>query len=215
MSKPFDSLLLIQPGGSRGGDGSGPDAPASPHLEDSFDPARLRLSQDFGSDLGVKKALLTIPVRKPDKQTFVRVHEDLGYRLETAVLENKEERETYLVDPSLWPELAGDIVPKLLLTATTRQEVVFLWPIRLPGPDGRLDEWNRSLLEAAEMAMTRWVRVVANMSLGAYEVFEATGQLPNPKFPTVPFSELLRIAFKDRFIHSLDHPAVRRLRGEV
>ena len=28
----------------------------------------LRLSQDFSATLGVKKALLTVPVRKPDRQ---------------------------------------------------------------------------------------------------------------------------------------------------
>ena len=32
---------------------------------DPFDPERLRLSQDFAATVGVKKALLTVPVRKP------------------------------------------------------------------------------------------------------------------------------------------------------
>ena len=32
---------------------------------DPFDPASLRLSQDFAANAGVKKAILTIPVRKP------------------------------------------------------------------------------------------------------------------------------------------------------
>ena len=43
--------------------------------EDPFDPTRLRLSQDFGEQIGVKKALLTVPVRKPDRQWFVRAGE--------------------------------------------------------------------------------------------------------------------------------------------
>jgi hypothetical protein len=38
------------------------------------------------------------------------------------------------------------------------------------------------------------------MSLGAYDVLQATGQLPEPEWPNLPFKELLRIAFKDRFI---------------
>ena len=59
------------------------------------------------------------------------------------------------------------------------------------------------------------MRVVANLSLGAYDVFGATGQLGEPEWPDLPFRELLRIAFKDRFISDLDHPALRRLRGEV
>jgi hypothetical protein len=115
----------------------------------AFDPANLRLSQDFAQSVGVKKTILTVPVRKPGRQDFVRVHPDPEYRLETAVLELKEERETYLVDRALWSDVPGEITPKVLLTAMTRQNVFFLWPIRLPGEDGRHDEWNRSALDAA------------------------------------------------------------------
>ena len=105
--------------------------------ENPFDPSRLRLSQDFAANVGVKKALLTVPVRKPDRQWFVRVHPDADYRLQTAILEIKEEREAFLVDPSLWPELPSEIVPMTLHTAINRQGVLFLWPVRLPGKDGK------------------------------------------------------------------------------
>ena len=180
-----------------------------------FDPARLKLSQDFAANVGVKKALITVPVRKPDRQTFVRVHPDPDYRLETAVLELKDERETYLVAPGLWPELPGEVTPKVLLTAVSRQGVTFLWPIRLPDSDGRLDEWSRSALEAASRAENHWVKLVGNRSLGAYEVYDATGKLPDPEWPEVSFQELLRIAFKDRFIESLDHSVIKRLQGQI
>jgi hypothetical protein len=182
-----------------------------------FDPAALRLSQDFTANLGVKKALLTVPVRKPDKTWFVRVHPAEDYRLQTAVLELKEERETYLVDRALWPELATEATfsPRLLWTAVNRQGILFLWPIRLPGPDGKLDDWNKSALEASNLAQKQWIRVTANMSLGAYDVYEATGQYPEPQWPEQPFGELLRLGFKDHYIDSPDHPVLRKLRGEV
>src|SRR5262245_11013576 len=127
--------------------------------EAHFDPATLRLSQNFHESLGVKKALITVPVRKPIKQDFIRVHPDQAYRLETAVLNLKEEREVYLIAPGLWPELSGEITPMVLVTAINRQNVTFLWPIRLPGSDGRTDGWSSSALEALRMAETRWVRV--------------------------------------------------------
>ena len=184
-------------------------------VADPFNLSRLRLSQDFASQVGVKKALLTVPVRKPTRQEFVRVHPDPAWRLETAVLELKEERETYLVDPDLWGELPGEIIPKALFTTINRQGVVALWPVRLPGEDGRHDEWNRSALEAAHMAMGGWIRVAANMSLGAYEVFQAVADLPEPEWPEIDFQEVLRIAFKSRFVQDTDHPVVRRLRGEM
>ncbi len=176
---------------------------------------QLRLSQDFASQVGVKRVITTVPVRKPDRQWFVRVHPDEAWRLETPVLELKEERETYVVDPSLWSELPGELVPKVLFTAVNRQGVVFLWPVRLPGEDGRGNAWNSSALEAATLATQGWVRVAANMSLGAYEVFQATAELPEPEWPEKDFQSLVDIAFRDRYIRELDHPALRRLRGEL
>jgi hypothetical protein len=183
-------------------------------LDPNFDPARLRLSQDF-SNLGVKKALLTVPVRKPDRQSFIRVHPESKMQVATAVLELKEDRETYLIHPTLWDELATEITPKLLCTAITRHGVVFLWPIRLPGADGKHDPWSRSALEAAQIAMKRWIRLTANMSLGAYEVFEAPPNVPEPEWPELDLQDLLKIAFRDRYIADLEHPVINRLRGRL
>jgi len=180
---------------------------------DRFDPSALRLSQDFGADLGVKRVILTIPVRKPDRQWFVRTHPSEDYRLATAVLEVKEDRETYLVAPALRSELPGEIVPKLLWTAINRQGVVFLWSIRLPGTEGKVDPWNRSASEAADRAQCRWTRIAANMALGAYDVFEGSNDLPEPTWPEISFAEILKIAFKDNYIETPDHPVLRRLRG--
>lgn len=173
----------------------------------------LRLTQDFAASLGVKKALLTVPVRKPSPQDFIRVHPDATYRLETMVLEVKEDREVYLVAPELWGDLAGELSPRVLYTTINRQGVISLWPVRLPGADGRIDNWSASSLQAAAKAQTAWIRVASNMSLGAYEVFEATGEIPEPEWPSEPFETLLQVAFRDRYIQSIDHPVVRRLRG--
>jgi hypothetical protein len=64
-----------------------------------FDPSNLRLSQNYAESTSVKKLITTIPVRKPSKQDFVRVNPDPAFRLETAILELKEEKESYLVAP--------------------------------------------------------------------------------------------------------------------
>jgi hypothetical protein len=102
---------------------------AKPDL-DPFDPARLRLSQDFASAVGVRKVLSMVPVKKPEKTWWIRTHSSPDYRLQTGLLELKEERETYLVDPALWPALAAEPAfgPRLLVTSLSRQGVVFLWP---------------------------------------------------------------------------------------
>ena len=182
--------------------------------DNPFDPSSLRLSQDFAATIGVRKVHTTIPVRKPNRQDFVRVHPSDEYRLETMVLELKDENETYLVTPSLWPELSDELIPKVLFTTINRQGVLSLWPVRMPGEDGKLDEWNASALIAAEMAQSSWVRMVSNRSLGAYEAYEATGNLPEPDWPELRLSEILQIAFKGQYITDIEHPVIRRLRGE-
>jgi len=131
---------------------------------DPFDPASLRLTGDMTAALGVSKALITVPVKKPEKSWFVRVHPDPNYQVATAVLELKEERETYLVAPALRSALAGESMfqPRSLHTAVNRQGVVFLWPLRIAGQDGKVDEWSRSAIEAAKLAQDSWVRVQGN-----------------------------------------------------
>jgi hypothetical protein len=182
---------------------------------DSFpDLSKLRLSQEFFQGAGAKKILATVPVRKPNKQEFVRVHTDPAFREVFAAIELKDDRERYLIMPEIAAALPAEIVTEMFYTTMNRQGVVFLWPVRLPASDGRVNEWHRSLQEAAERAMHHWIRVAANMNLGAYEIMEATAKMPNPEWPEYTFQDLLRIGFRDRIISSLDHPVLKRLRGE-
>ena len=180
---------------------------------DQFDLTKLRLDQSFAETAGVKKLLTTVPVRKPNRQDFIRVHEGENYRMDAALIEFREDRETYLVAPYIARELSGEYVLATIYTAINRQGVPFLWPVRLPTPDGRVNEWHHSARQGAALAMRRWIRVKPNMSLGAYELYEAEAAIPDPEWPDLPFQELVRIAFKDRLIDRLDHPAIKRLRG--
>ena len=50
-------------------------------------------------------------------------------------------------------------------------------------------------------------------ALSAYEIFEASGDLPEPVWPDIPFQEILKIAFRDRIVDHTDHPLVQRLTG--
>ncbi len=183
---------------------------------DPFDPAALRISQDFAASAGVEPVRLTVPVRKPGRQDFIRVHPSDEYQLSTFVIELKEERESYLIAPGLQAELVSEAVPIALYLVTNRQKVVFFWPCKLPDSSGRVNAWHESALEAAHMARDRWIRVSASMSLGAYQIFRATGELPDPDWPPESLNELLRIAFKSgKLIDAVDHPVLKRLRGEV
>jgi hypothetical protein len=132
-----------------------------------------------------------------------------------ALLELKADNQTFIVDPALAPTLPGEAVLKMLYTAVTSTGTVFLWKVKLPDEQDRLDEWNNVAHQAAELGKTKWIRVSANMPAGCYDVVEATATFREPVWPDVPLSKLLEIAFKNRFIGDHDHPVLRRLRGEI
>ena len=161
-----------------------------------------------------EEALDDSPVRKPNRQDFVRVHPESSYVLDTMLLNLKEERETYLIDPSLRGGITRELTFTRLSLAVNRQKVVFLWQLRLPDSSGKTDAWSLSAIEAYEEVKRRWVRVSANMSLGAYEIYEALGDLSAPEWPEETMTEIVRIAFRNSFIDSYDHPVLRRLRGK-
>jgi hypothetical protein len=173
----------------------------------------LRLSAEAATTIGTHEVLTHVPVRKPSRTEWVRVHPAGDMQIATGVFIDREEREVFFVVPELRAELGGDLRPVLLVTAISRQGVLMLWPIPLPDEGGRRNAWAEAAREAAETAKQKWVRVVADMALGAYRIHLAEGDLPDPLWPAKTLAELLKLAFKGRIVDSIDHPVVRRLRG--
>ncbi len=221
MAKRNPESEVTNDGGNPAGETVSPVQPfaavetaARPEPPNPFDPESLRLGANYSDGLGVKKVISTIPVRKPGRQEWFRVRAGDEWRIQTAIFEAEADRETYLVDRSLWTELSGEIQPALLVTCVNRAGDLFLWRCKLPGPDGRPNTWNESALRIVSAAEMRWVRMAANMTAGYYEHFEPATELPDPEWPALRFPEILKTAFRDRFVSSLDHPLVRQLRGQ-
>jgi hypothetical protein len=191
------------------------------HLDPQFDkndifndPSRLRLDQDFITGAGVTK-VLQIGRRKPQKQEYVRTHPILRFE-GAAILQLKDDNEYYFVAPHVAHELLDECFLATLVLTITKQGNCFMWPLRLPDPiTGRLDSWNRSALVAEQQARTRWTRMISNKDLQLYDRMLGSKKLAAPMFPQLTIGECLRIAFAEYLIDSLDHPVVRRLRGEV
>lgn len=178
------------------------------------DLTRLKLATTAEASVS-RKVLMTVPCRKPGRQEWIRVRTGDEWKLTTNTLVAREENKVYLVEPELWPQVVGDLVPTQLVTVINRQGVLSLWPLRLPGSDGRSCEWHTSALEASLLAERRWIKVTSNMALGAYEVHEALGTLSEPDWPDATFEQLVKLAFKDAFIETEDHPLLQRLQGKV
>ena len=195
-----------------------PVPPSTPPPETKGEPdfSRFRLSQNFGEKSVVEKLLTTVPVRKPNRQQYFRVSPEESHVLEVLLLDHDDTEEPYLIAPEVQHLVISDAYPVRLVLAIDRSGVCFLWPLKIPrteGGGGRA--WLISAMEAAEHAKRDWVRMASNMSLKAYEIFKAQGELPDPQWPRESFQQLLAIAFKKTIISSPDHIVLRQLAGEV
>lgn len=190
------------------------EAAVPPVVEDLFSNLEaIRIDPASTVDPSVVRVTPHIPIRKPSKESFIRVHPE--YSLDTTVLELKEDQSVQLVNPTLRSALATEscVVVRRLALGITRQGTPFIWPLRLPA-EGKRDLWAMSALEAAEAAKSQWIRVRANLSLGGFE-YDVARLDWEPVWPAEPFNELLRKAFKGAHIESLDHPTLKMLRGEA
>jgi hypothetical protein len=182
---------------------------------DELDLSNLRLDPSMTEGLAAKVPI-SIPVHKPPKHDWVRVHPHDS--LPVAAIDLKEERDgIYVIETSMASALGAELIQVVLYPYINRLGVLRLWPVRLPAPDGRQNEWHRSAAIAAALAQQHWVRVVPNQSLGAYEILRATTPIADPIWPELTLPQMLKIAFHDRgrIIRDYDHPVVKLLQGRL
>ncbi|MCX6975539.1 MAG: hypothetical protein NTZ94_14860 [Verrucomicrobia bacterium] len=167
-----------------------------------------------GTDGALVQQLLNhVPVRKPSKEWFFRIHPT--YSLDALIVELKEEGDTLLVAPSLQGYLLDEkcVCHRTLRLGINRQGNVFVWPVRRP-LEGRKDGWATTSCDAVALAEVNWTRMQADMNLGGYKLAVAKVE-GEPKWPEQDFPEILRLAFKGAVVDSLDHPTLKRLRGDI
>ena len=187
--------------------------PATPFP--AFDINALRLPASYGATLGVKKVLNNVPVGKPKKAQFFRIHPSPDMTFNTMLLEQKDTRESYLVMPDAASQISELVKPVQLFLGIDRQGNLFLVPIPLPAEDGNRNPWHESLAQAVELAKSKWLRIAANMSGGAYDVFEAQADLPEPEWPEYGMDKYIEVAFRGKIIKDMEHPVIQSLLGKV
>ena len=184
-----------------------------PAASQPTDFSQFALSQNFGSQIKATKRLTTVPVRKPSKTQWFRIHPE--YKLDALLLKYGDNGEDfYFVKSPLADQLIDVVQAFRLVVGVDRQGVVFVWPLRLPDAE-RAMHWHLSALEAASHAEVQWTRMQAHMGLGAYEIHAAEGITDVPKWPKMLMNEILGIAFKNKIIDRLDHFVLQQLRGEA
>lgn len=182
---------------------------------DPFSLDGLVVTQNYHQVCGARKQV-TIPIGKPNRQVFFRIHPSPAYARPFNVLADKDSRAIYIVAANMAAELADEMYLATIYTGITRQGNIFLWPARMPDEGGRQMAWHESQHSIAAHAQQNWLRIVADMHLGANVMVPAAIDFGPPEWPTTPYQEIIWSAFKEEgFIRSPDHPAVRKLRGFI
>jgi hypothetical protein len=179
-----------------------------------FDPQRYRKSQTLvvsDSTTWGPKTQTIIPVRKPSKMQFVHAHPSPDYRADDMpTITDEKTGEIYLLSSDL--ELPVDIANKVdmlsLATAITAEGSLFLWFYK-----NTTNSWHESARIAIRQATQRWVRVSSDKSSNGYLLEFPMVDPPAPVWPELTFTQILEKAFGSRFIESLNHPLVQKLRG--
>jgi hypothetical protein len=166
--------------------------------------------------LGARKLITHFAVRKPNRYEWFRVRPGVENQFAAFLLALPGDRDSvYIVHPKVAAGLQPqDVQEVLLILVVTAQGTAFLWPLRLPPPDGKSLAWHETARAAARRAEDVWIRLAANNPAGEYDVLEALGELGDPIWPDLPFEQILDIALRGRVIDDADHPVLRRLRGE-
>jgi hypothetical protein len=232
------TIRLIEPDEAKGkGEGNGTAPPAADRPAAESTPAealtdtpddKLVPFADVEAALGLEddgiiatEMLLSIDCRKPRGRKggeYVRVHPDPKMTRGAQVFIDVGIGDpVYLVAPAVRPYIADHLTSVQLVLCVNRQDVLFLWPIKLSdinAGNGRRSRWTTTALAAAEVAKTQWIKLMPGD--GGYNVVPAENpDLPGPNWPDkYTFVELVNLAFKGCFIADKEHPIVQRLRAQ-
>ena len=173
------------------------------------------MPQNFSDMAAVKCETSPPAIHKPVKQLWFSPHPSQNEWKSFLILKDESDQDTnYVISPTLKGELGGECMAKVLVPCILRQGSVFFWPIRLPGPDGKLDKWNQSALGHATSNGNQWIRLQSNMETKSYDIIKPVNPLDPPEWPD-DLTAVYKRAVTAVLINSLDHPVVKSLRGEI
>jgi hypothetical protein len=171
------------------------------------------------TDVNVETVLTAVPVRKPKRTEFVRVHPGADYMVPCMLVMERDtgmDTESYLVTPPVQHLVSEELKQVRLYTAITKRGTVFLWPIKLPGDNNdRIRRISDTAIQCAEQAKTLWVKVCWDRDLGGYGMQRAKGDLGEPQWPDKSMRDLLELGFRNYLVDRPDHPVIREFAGEI
>jgi hypothetical protein len=153
-------------------------------------------------------------VGKPQPARYVRAYRNNEFAHEFGFVYDQTGDQQYLVLPDLIDEIGVDVRMRKLFTLVDWHGDVWLWPLLTSDGRGRTDPYTRSAHEAIEAAYEEWVRLIVIGGTNKITVMPSADRHIDPTWPA-DYYDAIRKGFTGRVIDSLDHPVVRRLRGQI
>lgn len=172
------------------------------------------------SDAAVSAEEITIDLRTPTDEEFVRVSPDSNHHLRAShLVVNREEgygKSYYLLTPSmrLWagnqPSLSKFVKTMHLFLFHNHDSEYGVWPVR-----DAFDSWAISELQVVESAKKEWTRRYTQGKVRkAYTSTSIDTLVSFPEKPMTGKDGILAQVFGDGFvIVNKDHPVIRKLMG--
>jgi hypothetical protein len=164
-------------------------------------------------DIKPVKRLGSIEVRKPKKSEWFRSHEKMF--TEVYVIQKESTRDFYVIDLELAREVGEEARAAYLIACISDEGACFLWPILKPRGDAVGLQLYENDLADLSLSRSTWIRRQWAMGPKSYKV-DQTNSEKVPEWPqNQNIVDWVNKAFRGRFIDSLDHPLLCRLRGEL
>jgi hypothetical protein len=157
------------------------------------------------------KRLGTVDVRRPRKSEWFRAHPEML----TEVLLIQRDDVYYAVHPDIAGELGDEVRPAFIVGAINDDNALFLWPILKPKADGNGGQLFDQALEDLALSRASWVRRQWDRGAKTYRIAQAKTDKEPEWPPNCDIIAWVEKGFKNSFIDDLEHPVVRRLRGEL
>jgi hypothetical protein len=152
---------------------------------------------------------VTLPVQRPNKAKFFRIHPTLHADISIyKIKEGSKGGEIFAVYPKMVSRIEGCSLFTLFL-GSHKDGSLFLWPVNAVSSDN----WSKSSRQIAIAAMKVWCRLVTDQNAGLFVKREAKSITDEPVFPTdKTFIELLTLAFDpDHIVANESHRLVQEL----
>jgi hypothetical protein len=190
----------------------------TPEASTTFDPfaaENFAAAASITGDVGVVKVMIGLEVRKPHKLEWIRAHPGEEFSLRASVIEDKDNRATYLVVDSVAKLVPALVVLKDLTLCVDRSGNCFYWPVPVVAQGATENRWHTSARMALAVARKSWTRVASNMRTQSYDIAIAPAISAEPAWPIDKTrSELLKLAFgTDHVISDPSNPFIRLLMG--